>query len=86
MIFDRSTLRAVKTITLGKDSGGVVGLYWHPAINQIVYGTTVGHVHVLYDPLLSSKGVRLLLENLLSFRANRAPVGELVRPLLRTEF
>ncbi|KAJ8905465.1 hypothetical protein NDN08_001972 [Rhodosorus marinus] len=57
VIFDRSTLRAVKTIILEKDSGGVVGLYWHPTINQIVYGTTAGHVHVLYDPLLSSKGI-----------------------------
>ncbi|KAL3802806.1 hypothetical protein HJC23_007583 [Cyclotella cryptica] len=34
----------------------VLGVVWHPKLNQIAFGTSNGVVQVLYDPILSKKG------------------------------
>ena len=42
--------------------GNVVGLAWHPRLNQILVGAgdrKAGAVRVLYDPALSERGVLL---------------------------
>ena len=32
---------------------------WSPKLNQLFVGTSTGKVHVLYDPVMSSKGIML---------------------------
>ncbi|KAL3781657.1 hypothetical protein ACHAWO_001597 [Cyclotella atomus] len=34
----------------------VLGVAWHPKLNQIAFGTSNGVIQVLYDPIISKKG------------------------------
>ena len=57
-----ASLTFVSTRTLEKvaevpaDGASVVGLVWHPRLNQIVLGNADGGAYVLYDPDVSEKG------------------------------
>jgi len=37
-------------------NASVLGVQWHPKLNQIALGTSDGIIQVLYDPILSTKG------------------------------
>lgn len=39
------------------ESGSVIRTLWHPVLNQIAVGDSLGNVHMYYDPAISSKGV-----------------------------
>ena len=61
----QSVLTFVSTQTLEKvgevpvDGASVVGLLWHPRLNQLVLGNADGGTYVLYDPEHSQKGALL---------------------------
>mmetsp|Transcript_7041 Transcript_7041/g.21459 ORF Transcript_7041/g.21459 Transcript_7041/m.21459 type:complete len:687 (+) Transcript_7041:388-2448(+) len=57
VFIDRSTLRVVRETAMPREVGSVVGLQWHPEINQVIIGASNGSVRVLYSPQLSQKGV-----------------------------
>ena len=42
--------------TIPVDGASVVGLHWHPRLNQIIVGNADGGAYVLYDPDVSEKG------------------------------
>ena len=52
-----STLEKVGEVPV--DGASVVGLLWHPRLNQIVLGNADGGAYVLYDPEHSHKGALL---------------------------
>lgn len=41
------------------EGSSVISMVWHDRINQIIVGASDGKAHVLYDPLLSTKGALL---------------------------
>ncbi|GAA6031509.1 hypothetical protein JCM8097_006490 [Rhodosporidiobolus ruineniae] len=57
VVFETEGLRKVREIEVSEYS--VVRVLWHPKINQIITGSADGSIHVLYSPLLSTKGALL---------------------------
>jgi len=60
----------------------VLGVQWHPVLNQIALGTSDGIIRVLYDPVLSTKGALLPTsravrrsDGLSDLLRSRAPTG-----------
>ncbi|KAK0465342.1 uncharacterized protein EV420DRAFT_1262326, partial [Desarmillaria tabescens] len=58
MFLDKNTLEAVKTLEVGSTP---VKVFWHSKINQIVTGLSSGQICVLYSPLTSTNGAKLLM-------------------------
>lgn len=55
VFYDKKEMKRVQQIGICK-GGSVCAMLWHPSINQIVLGTSLSKVRVLYDPNLSKKG------------------------------
>ncbi|KAK0473198.1 hypothetical protein IW261DRAFT_1423737 [Armillaria novae-zelandiae] len=58
MFLDKNTLEAVKTLEVDSTP---VKVFWHSKINQIVTGLSSGQICVLYSPLTSTNGAKLLM-------------------------
>lgn len=59
LVLDAQTLSTVKTIPLGKSS--VIRVIWNTRINQIMTGSHNGEIHILYSPLSSLRGAKLVV-------------------------
>ena len=57
LFYKTATLKPAHQI--GFSTGSVVAMDWSPKLNQLFVGTSTGKVHVLYDPVMSSKGIML---------------------------
>lgn len=56
-LYNTSTLQRV-WVSEGDDArGSVVSILWHERLNQIVYGTGDGRIHVMYHPSQSHQGI-----------------------------
>ena len=55
MGFDVLTGDVVCATPISKDS--VITIFWHPALNQIIVGSSDANIRVLYDPKLSHRGI-----------------------------
>jgi hypothetical protein len=60
-----STSSLEKVAEVPVDGASIVGLMWHPRINQLILGNADGGCYVLYDPDVSDKGAL--------YCANKAP-------------
>ncbi|KIY51398.1 WD40 repeat-like protein [Fistulina hepatica ATCC 64428] len=58
IIMTKETLRIVKDVPLNATP---VRVFWHSKINQIVTGLSNGEIYVLYSPITSLNGAKLLL-------------------------
>eukprot|EP00039_Didymoeca_costata_P006881 m.94257 g.94257 ORF g.94257 m.94257 type:complete len:642 (+) comp13435_c1_seq1:91-2016(+) len=47
---------------IGVSDKGIIRVMWHSRLNQILTSTTEGKVHVLYDPVKSSRGAKLCVQ------------------------
>lgn len=56
-IFSRLTMKEVWKTEMDETTGSVICTVWHPNINQILYGTGDGRIHVLYNETTSHRGV-----------------------------
>jgi len=63
-------------------NASVLGVQWHPKLNQIALGTSNGIIQVLYDPILSTKGALIPTsrtirqsDGLSDLLRSRAPTG-----------
>lgn len=61
MIFNTHDLSLAHSVDLGIGAS-VVRVQWHSKINQIIAGCGDGNVNVLYDPMTSIRGAKLVLE------------------------
>ncbi|RPB05619.1 WD40 repeat-like protein [Choiromyces venosus 120613-1] len=60
-ILSSATLLSEQSHPLRPSSSPLTSITWHPAINQILAGTSSGNLHILYSPLISRKGATTLL-------------------------
>ncbi|KZT36616.1 WD40 repeat-like protein [Sistotremastrum suecicum HHB10207 ss-3] len=58
LLLDRETLEKVESVEM---PSSVVKVLWHTRINQVLVGLASGQITVLYSPLTSSNGAKLLL-------------------------
>lgn len=56
-MYDTSKLQPVWKSERCDERGSVVSILWHERLNQIVYGTGDGKVHVMYHPSKSQRGI-----------------------------
>ena len=54
-----STANLEKVGEVPVDGASIVGLQWHPRLNQLIIGNADGGCYVLYDPDVSTKGALL---------------------------
>ena len=54
-----STRTMEQVAQIDVDGASIVGLVWHPRLNQIILGNGDGGAYVLYDPEMSDKGALL---------------------------
>jgi len=54
-----STRTMERVAQTAMDGASIVGLQWHPRLNQILLGNADGGAYVLYDPQLSERGAML---------------------------
>jgi WD repeat-containing protein 70 len=57
VILTRGDLTPVRTLTMPAPA---VRVLWHPKINQLLIGLANGQINVLYSPLISANGAKLL--------------------------
>lgn len=56
-MFDTLSLEQVWIGEANEVRGSVVSMLWHERLNQIMYGTGDGNVHVMYHPTQSHRGI-----------------------------
>lgn len=56
-LFSMQSLQHAWEGTAARGSGSIISVMWHARLNQIVYGTANGKLHVLYHPTLSQRGI-----------------------------
>ncbi|KEI38244.1 uncharacterized protein L969DRAFT_88688 [Mixia osmundae IAM 14324] len=83
VMIDTESLEIAHSIDVSE--GSVVRVAWHPRINQIFAGTSLGTIHVFYDPQLSQRGAVLSLGRAARKRAVEdvfmpQGVGQIVAP------
>ena len=59
-ILSSATLRSEQTIPVTPNHP-LVSVTWHPKINQILCGSSTGATHILYSPVTSDKGAKLVI-------------------------
>lgn len=57
LFFDRETLNKLYSVDISESS--VIGLAWHPKLNQIAVGCANGDINVLYDQHKSQRGAKI---------------------------
>lgn len=81
VVLRRSDLEVVSKLSIS--DGSVVKTVWNERINQLMLSTSLGAVHVLYNPETSVKGATLALGRLgkpRSTASDEVPVGAIITP------
>ena len=70
-----STRTCEQVAQIEVDGASIVGLLWHPRLNQILLGNADGGAYVLYDPEMSEKGALLCAAKAPPKRSNTVYTG-----------